>query len=204
MNYNKIGKFIETERKAKNLTQVKLAEKIYVSEKTISKWENGKGVPDTNSLIKLCEVFEVSLNELLNGERFSVENYKSKAEEKLLQYQTDAQETTKRLLRAEMVLGFSSVFSFIIILFGCLYLIYELQIYVLPVILLTLNLVVFILTLSFCLYIEQKAGFYYCEKCKHKYVPSYKKVYLAPHVCRTRYMKCPNCKRRSWHKKIIE
>lgn len=67
MDYNKIGAFIATERKAKKLTQTKLAEKLFISEKTISKWENGNGIPDTNTLPKLCEIFEVSLNELLNG-----------------------------------------------------------------------------------------------------------------------------------------
>ena len=54
MDYNKIGNFISTERKAKNLTQAKLAEKLFVSEKTVSKWENGNGIPDTNLLPKLC------------------------------------------------------------------------------------------------------------------------------------------------------
>ena len=62
MNYNKIGEFIASERKALNLTQSKLAEKLFISEKTISKWENGRGIPDTNSLPKLCEIFNISLN----------------------------------------------------------------------------------------------------------------------------------------------
>ena len=80
MNYNKIGAFILNERKAKNLTQAKLAEKLFVSEKTISKWENGNGIPDTNSLPKLCEIFGVSLNELLNGCRMNNEEYINSAE----------------------------------------------------------------------------------------------------------------------------
>ena len=68
MDYDKIGKFIMSERKAKKLTQAKLASMIFVSEKTVSKWENGNGVPDTSVLPALCEVLGVSLNELLNGE----------------------------------------------------------------------------------------------------------------------------------------
>ena len=86
MDYNKIGHLIMTERKAKKLTQAKLAEKLFVSEKTISKWEKGNGIPDTNILPKLCEIFEISINELLNGERLTKEEYTSKAEEKLLDY----------------------------------------------------------------------------------------------------------------------
>ena len=95
MDYNKIGEFIATERKTKKLTQAKLGELVFVSEKTISKWENGNGIPDTNSLVKLCEVFEVSLNELLNGGRMSKEEYKNKAEEELLKLQKEKEESTK-------------------------------------------------------------------------------------------------------------
>ena len=69
MDYKKIGQFIESERKNLNITQAKLAEKLFVSNKTISKWENGKGIPDTESLKKLSEVFGVSINDLLNGEK---------------------------------------------------------------------------------------------------------------------------------------
>lgn len=69
MDYHKIGNLILIERKEKKLTQAKLAEKIFVSEKTISKWENGNGIPDTTSLLKLCDIFNLSLNELLSGER---------------------------------------------------------------------------------------------------------------------------------------
>ena len=76
MDYNKIGEFIAKERKSKKMTQAKLAEKLFVSEKTISKWEQGKGVPDTENLPKLCEIFGVTLNELLAGER-NVESNRS-------------------------------------------------------------------------------------------------------------------------------
>ena len=81
MDYVKIGEFISAQRKALNLTQAKLAEKIYVSEKTISKWENGKGIPDTNSLPKLCEVLGVSITELLNGEKIVESNENKKSEQ---------------------------------------------------------------------------------------------------------------------------
>ena len=81
MDYKKIGNFIKEERKNKNLTQAKLAEKLFVSEKTVSKWENGNGLPDTKDLPKLCEIFEVSLNEILAGEKIVVENNGQKNEQ---------------------------------------------------------------------------------------------------------------------------
>ena len=80
MDYKKIGLFIAQERKAKNLTQEALAKKPYVSAKTISKWENGNGLPDTSILTNLCAILEITINELLSGERLDDVVYKEKAE----------------------------------------------------------------------------------------------------------------------------
>ena len=66
MNYSKIGNFIMQERKAKKLTQAKLAEKLFVSEKTISKWENGNNLPDISMLAPLAETLELDLLELIS------------------------------------------------------------------------------------------------------------------------------------------
>ena len=117
MNYNKIGNFIMAERKAKKLTQAKLAEKLFVSEKTVSKWENGNGIPDTNILPKLCVILGVTINELLNGERISTEDYTNKAENKLLELQKEKNECDKRLLFAEIIIGLlASIFLFAVVL----------------------------------------------------------------------------------------
>lgn len=80
MDYKKIGLFIAQERKAKNLTQEALAKKLYVSAKKISKWENGNGLPDTSILTNLCAILEITVNELLSGERLDDADYKEKAE----------------------------------------------------------------------------------------------------------------------------
>lgn len=69
MNQEKIGKFITTCRKNKNLTQEELAEKLNVSNKSISRWENGKNMPDYSILKDLCSVLDISINELLSGEK---------------------------------------------------------------------------------------------------------------------------------------
>lgn len=204
MDYNKIGNFIMAERKTKKLTQAKLAEKLFVSEKTVSKWENGNGIPDTNSLPKLCEIFDVSLNELLNGERIKGENYMNKAEETLLKLQKEKEQSDKRLLVSEIVLGTITTISFLIILYTSLYAIFELNVFVLPIIMIVVGLAIFLTGATFCLYIEQKAGYYVCKKCNHKYVPTFKQVLFAMHIGRTRYMKCPHCYKKSWNKKVIK
>ncbi|MCH5321791.1 MAG: DNA-binding protein, partial [Eubacterium sp.] len=61
----------------------------------------------------------------------------------------------------------------------------------------------FIIAMFFALKIEQTAGYYECNNCHYKYVPTYKSVFFAMHINRTRYMKCPKCKKRSWNKKVI-
>jgi len=204
VDYNKIGLFIERERKAKKLTQAKLAKEIFVSEKTISKWENGRGIPDTNSLSKLCDIFDVTINELLNGERISKENYESKAEAKILELQKAKEKSDRRLLVSEVVFGSIITIFFLSVVLASAYAIKSLNIIVVPVIVLCISVILFIFGLTFCLVIEQKAGYYLCEKCNHKHVPKFSQVLFAMHINRTRYMKCPHCKKRSWQKKVIK
>ena len=71
MDLKETGLCIKEQRKNKNLTQAELAEKLNVSEKTVSKWECGNGFPDTSIMLPLCEVLEISANELLSGKKLA-------------------------------------------------------------------------------------------------------------------------------------
>jgi len=85
MNQQKIGIFISQLRREKQLTQEQLAQKLAVSNKTVSRWETGKYMPDISMLQELCSFFDISLNELLSGERITNEKeFAKKAEENLL------------------------------------------------------------------------------------------------------------------------
>lgn len=84
MESQKIGKFIYELRKDKELTQKQLAERVGVSDKTISKWETGRGIPDTAIMGELCEELGISINELLSGEKLSKDSYHGKAEENMV------------------------------------------------------------------------------------------------------------------------
>lgn len=84
MNQEKIGRFISTCRKESGLTQAELAEKLCITDRAISKWETGKGMPDASIMLELCEQLGITVNELLSGERLDMDDYKSKAEENLL------------------------------------------------------------------------------------------------------------------------
>ena len=83
MNQEKIGKFISELRKKKNMTQEQLAEKLGVSNKSISRWENGKTMPDYSLLKDICTELDTNINELMSGEKIDNENYIIKAEENL-------------------------------------------------------------------------------------------------------------------------
>ncbi|MBQ9706826.1 MAG: helix-turn-helix transcriptional regulator [Clostridia bacterium] len=97
MDYGKIGAFIANERKQKNMSQIELAEELCVSPKTVSKWETGRGLPETAILTNLCVVLKISLNELLSGERLTTQQYVEQAEENMttLLKQTDNEHSAK-------------------------------------------------------------------------------------------------------------
>jgi len=201
MDYSKIGNFILEERKAKKLTQAQLADLLFVSEKTVSKWENGKGIPETSLLPKICEVFEISLNELLNGERIAKEKYVDVAEETIFQLQKQKEDHDKTLLSMEIVIGVLSIFILLSLTFIASFLQMEDW---LRITLIVGAFVVCIIGCAIALRIEQVAGYYECRRCGAKYVPTYNQVLCAMHFGRTRYMKCPHCKKYSWNKKVVK
>ena len=200
MNQIKIGKFIAEERKKNNLTQSMFAEKLGVTDRAVSKWENGKSLPDASIMIDLCKILKITVNDLLCGERVTMENYNKQLEENLIEITKQKQELDKKMLSLEILIG---VFS-CIILFGFVFTaaFVEMKDW-LRVTLILLGFIIGCVGIFFALRIEQVAGYYECRKCKHKYVPTYKSVLWAMHYGRTRFMKCPNCNEKSWQKKVV-
>ena len=94
-NQEKTGKFIAEMRKLQNLSQKQLAEQIGVSDKTVSKWETGRSMPDNAILLELCQILQISVNELLSGERFPTENYVDRAEENMLSLMKESEKQKK-------------------------------------------------------------------------------------------------------------
>jgi Predicted transcription factor, homolog of eukaryotic MBF1 len=103
MNQEAIGKFISNCRKDKGLTQMQLAEKLNITNRAVSKWETGKSCPDVSIMLELCDILEITVNELLSGERISMENYQKKAEENLIELQHKKNKAQKSLLRVELI-----------------------------------------------------------------------------------------------------
>lgn len=101
MNQEAIGKFIAVCRKEKGLTQMQLAEKLNITNRAVSKWETGKSCPDVSIMLELCNILEITVNELLSGERIPVEDYQKKAEENLVKLQEKKTKAQKMYVRLE-------------------------------------------------------------------------------------------------------
>ncbi len=200
MDQIKIGKFIAECRKKNNLTQMQLAEKLNITDRAISKWENGKGMPDSGVMLDLCNELKISVNELLSGEMIKMKNCDESVEKNLLDMVKQKEENDKRLLRMEILMGILSILPLLIS--TVIVLIVPMEEWLGSVIVGT-SVIPLLIATPFALKIEQTAGYYECKKCHHRYVPTYKGVFSAMHYGRTRYMKCPRCNKRSWQKKVI-
>ena len=200
MDQIKIGKFIAECRKKNNLTQMQLAEKLNITDRAISKWENGKGMPDSSIMLDLCKELKISVNELLSGEMIDMKNYDENAEKNLLEMFKQKEENDKRLLHAEILIGILGLLPFFISL--TIIETVKMEEWLAVLISLT-SLIPFLIASPFMLKIEQIAGYYKCKECGEKYVPTYKSVLWSRHIGRTRYMKCPKCNKKTWAKKVI-
>ena len=109
MDLEKIGKFIAESRKAQNITQQELAEKLGVSDRTIGNWENGRNMPDLSLFKPLCNELGITLNDLMSGEKVKEKEYQEKFEENIV---TTIDYSTKRINK------YNQVISLILIIFG--------------------------------------------------------------------------------------
>ncbi len=200
MDQIKIGKFIAERRQKVKLTQAQLAEKLNITDRAVSKWERGKSLPDSSIMLELCSLLQITVNDLLSGEVVAMENRNEELEKTLLEMVKQKEESDKRLLMLEWVIGALSLIVLLVpIIIGSYLPMEEWQ----RMILIFSGFIPAIVGFAFSLKIEQIAGYYECRECKHRYVPTYLTLNLAPHIGRTRYMKCPKCGKKSWQKKVI-
>ena len=129
-----------------------------------------------------------------------MDNYNKKTEEVLIEMVKQKETADRRQLLHEIVIGIiSSLFLFSAVLIAAYIPMQEW----IKVTLIVFGTAVFIVGMAFSIRIEQTAGYYKCGKCGHKHIPTYSGVLWSMHFGRTRYMKCPNCGKKSWQKKVI-
>lgn len=200
MDQVKIGKFIADCRKKQDLTQLQLAERLHITDRAVSKWENGRSMPDISLIPELCAALHITVNDLFSGEVIDMDHYREQLEKNLLDVAKAKEEADRRLLRLEWVMTISAI---ICMLGMCIVAAYLPMQDWLRVVLIIVGFVPVLLVLPYAIRIEQTAGYYECAKCGHRYVPTFHSVLWAMHAGRTRYMKCPHCHRKSWQKKVL-
>lgn len=200
MDQIKIGKFIAECRKKANLTQLQLAEKLGITDRAISKWETGKSLPDSSIMLELCDILNITVNDLLCGEIVTMDNYNKELENNLLEMVKQKEESDKRLLWIEIVMGICCIIPLVasVIIVQTV----PMREWLSIVIVLT-SIIPLLIAIPFAIKIEQQAGYYKCQKCGHRHIPKYSSVFWAMHINRTRYMRCPKCNKMSWQKKVL-
>lgn len=200
MDQVKIGQFIATCRKEQGMTQANLAEKLGITDRAVSKWETGRSLPDSGIMLELCELLHINVNELLSGENIMTETYDRMAEKNLLNMKREMEEQNRLMLKMEYLISFPCVAVGLIMCAVAAYV--ELPDWA-RIIMIGSALAMILTVGIIAVGIEQKAGYYECGKCGHRYVPAYGCTFFAPHMGRTRYMKCPECGKRSWQRKVL-
>ena len=200
MDQIKIGRFIAERRKLQGLTQAQLAEKLNITDRAVSKWETGRSLPDATLMLALCEILGISVNELLSGEKVTMENKQEKNEQLLLEMAKEIERKNKTIWSAMWIIMIVSILALFAGLFAAAFFVPEGP-WQLVVILAVV--VVFLIPCFYALKLEVSVGAYKCKNCGAEIVPTYKEALGAMHMGTTRYLKCPKCNKRTWCKKVI-
>lgn len=199
MNQEKTGAFIAQLRKESNMTQVQLADELGVTNKAISKWENGNGFPEVSLLLPLCNELEITVNELLSGERVSEDDYRKKAEENMVNLVKEAQESKKKIILSTMVAGLSVVAAVpLVMVAGML----EMETW-LQILLIVISLTIIGMGVSIACILDREAGAFECPECNNRFVPDMKSYVMGLHTITKRKLVCPHCGAHRYCKKVL-
>lgn len=197
MDQLKIGKFIAEHRKKVNLTQMQLAEKLNITDKAISKWERGITMPDVSIMLELCDILGISVNELLSGKK--IEQTNDDGDKLLLDMAKEIEQKNKTIWTSMWVVMIVSILALVLTLFISAFLIPEGP---WQLVIIILSCLIFLIPCFYALKLEVSVGAYKCKNCGYEIVPEYKEAMMAMHMGTTRYLKCPNCQKRTWCKKV--
>lgn len=196
-----IGKFIASERKRKGYTQRQLADILEISDKTISKWERGNGFPEVSLLLPLCNELDITVNELLCGERVSEEDYQKKAEENMVSMIKEREENKKKVIYTTITGIISTVAFITLMIVVCVYT----EVMTLPVkiVLVCIACGIFVPGLFIAMEGERTIGYYKCKACGELFIPTFGAYTLGMHILTTRYLRCPKCGKVTWCRKVL-
>ena len=199
MDQIKIGKFSADERKTKKYTQRELADKLGISDKTISKWERGNGFPEVSLLLPLCNELNITVNELLSGERLQEVDYKKKADENMVNLVKEAQESKKKIVMSALVATLVIIAAVpLFVIAGA----FEMQVWTRALII-GIGIVILVLGIAIACILDRDAGAFECPECKERFVPDMKAYVMGPHTITKRKLTCPKCGCTKYCKKVL-
>ncbi len=189
------GKFIAERRKARGLTQRELADLLNISDKTVSKWERGGGLPEVSLMLPLCKELDISVNELLSGRKLSDSEYKQNAEDNILSLIQEERAKTKFQTIIAVVVVVTTLLAGLALMCVAAYM--EIKT-VYRIVFIVLGAVVILTGIGVAVALEITCGAFECRKCGHRFVPSVGAYLMGMHTATTRFLKCPKCKKMSW------
>ncbi len=199
MDQIKIGQFIAQKRKAAGYTQRQLADILGISDKTVSKWERGNGMPEVSLMLPLCDALHINVNELLSGEDVTDANYKQKAEENMMHLVQEKEESKKKIVLAAVV----SVMALLSAIALCVLVqMLEMETW-LRIVLIGIAVIEIVSGIAVACALDLSAGTYECRKCGARFVPTAGAYVKGPHTITTRQLKCPHCGKVSYCKKRL-
>lgn len=199
MDQVKIGRFIKELRKEEGLTQAELAERLHISDKTVSKWETGNGLPEVGLMLPLCEVLKISVNELLSAEKLDEKQYHQKAEENIMSLMKEKAEAKRKLI-LEVVVIFITLLSSITLIMLAGYL--EMETWV-RILLIVIAVVVMVGGILVAAVLEMTVGGFECRHCGEYFEPDAFSYLMGAHTIMHRRLKCPHCGKKSWCKRRL-
>lgn len=189
MDQIRIGKFIAESRKSRNLTQRQLADALSISDKTISKWECGKGLPEVSLMLPLCAALDITVNDLLSGEKVSSIDYHKKAEGNMINLMKENEENRKRM-------ALSIITGVITIIAVCALVVIASFIdlpAIVRIILIVFSAAVAAAGIAVAVMLDIEAGYFECPYCKELFVPSMDEYVKGYHTFTKRRLTCPKC-----------
>lgn len=199
MDQVKTGKFIQKMRKEQQLTQRQIADKLNISDKTVSKWETGNGLPEVGLMLPLCSLLHINVNELLSGERLDEQKYQEKAEVNIMDLLKEKSEA-KRKIVILIVQCIMTLLSGITLIMTASFL--EMQVWV-RIVLIVIAAAVMVSGIIVACVMEREAGVYECPCCGERFVPTMKEFVSGLHTFTKRKLKCPKCGKVSYCKKKL-
>lgn len=199
MDQTKTGRFIAQRRKHCGLTQRALADRLCISDKTVSKWECGKGVPEVSLMLPLCRQLGISVNDLLSGECVCPSDYQTKAEENMMDLMKENEENKKKFTLS-MIGGCITIIAVVALVLLAAYAPFPTAVRVVLVVLATVTAAFGIAAAAV---LDRESGAFECSCCHELFVPSMRDYVMGYHTFTKRSLTCPKCGKRSMCRRHI-